>query len=87
MSGNASLRNITTGRIIVGFDFVLRLRALLLVPVRLDITDVLAGVGRALPLPHTGTGLAEGDTRWRGPLLPLLLGEDVQDGAVGAAAV
>ena len=64
---------------------VLRVQALLhLVPVGLDITDVFAGVGRALPLPHTDAGLCEGDCGWGGPLL---LGEDVQDGAVRTAAV
>ena len=57
---------------------------LVVVPVRLDITDVLAGVGRALPLPETGAGLGE---RWVGWVRSLLLSEDVQDGTVGAAAV
>ena len=61
---------------------------LLQVPVGLDITDVFAGVRRALSLPHTEAGLGQGARGCRGrPLQPLLLGEDVEDGAVGAAAI
>ena len=57
---------------------------LLLVPVRLDITDVFAGVRRALSLPDADAGLCDGDGWCWGSLL---LGENVQDGAVRTATV